>query len=138
MNKIKGLIVLAMALWGLDAQAETTWFQVYTDETLSYYINPDSARKVGSRVKFSDLVDYKQSRVTDGLDPYLSMQTESEFDCEQEASRWLYASFHRGNMASGAVIQLASNAQPEEQWVNVEPGSLGELRWTFACVQLHW
>ncbi len=138
MNKIRGLVVLAAALLCMNGELAASWFQVYSDESLSYYVDPSTARKVGSRVVFADLIDYKQTRVTAELYPYLSMQTQSEFDCEQAVARWLYASFHRGNMGKGTLIQITANPEPDDQWLDITPGSLGEIRWKFACVQLPW
>lgn len=138
MNKISCLIVLAAALLCMSGKSEAAWFQVYSDATLTYYVDPSTARRVGSRVIFADLIDYKQIRITSELSPYLSMQTRSEFDCEQEVARWLYASFHRDHMGRGALVEITANPEPDEQWRMTTPGSLGEIRWTFACVQLQW
>lgn len=137
-KKIRGLIVLATALLCTGGELWAAWFQVYADSTLTYYVDPDSARRVGARVKLSDLIDYKQTQITAGLSPYLSMQTQSEFDCKQEVTRWLYAAFHRGPMGSGTLVQLAANPNPDTQWLTIGPGTLGEVRWTFACIQLRW
>lgn len=137
-KRIGGFIVLATALLGWGEDLGAAWFQVYADSTLTYYVDPDSARRVGARVRLSDLIDYKKTQITTGLSPYLSMQTQSEFDCEQELTRWLYASFHRGNMGSGALVQLAANPYPDEHWLSIAPATLGEIRWTFACIQLRW
>ena len=118
------------------ASAWAEWLKVYEDDSLAYYADPSTIRRADNIVLLLDLTDYPRPKTIRGLMPYLSMLTQSQFDCQGLRSRWLFASFHVGNMGSGTLVQIASNEPAEDQWQPVVPGSLGEVRMRFAC--LYW
>jgi hypothetical protein len=134
------LRLVLLMLFALHGHALAGWVKVYEDEALSYYADPSTVRRTSldadheGNVMILDLTDYQQPKIVPGLQPYLSILTQSEFDCRLGRMRWLFAAFHLGNMGSGSLLQMAANADTEERWEIIAPNSLGEVRMRFACL----
>jgi hypothetical protein len=78
-----------------------------------------------------ELYDYKTIQTIAG-DSFLSSKSQHEYDCAEELDRLIAFIRLSGNMGSGTVVFSNSD---EQQWEPVQPNSIGETLWTFACAK---
>lgn len=96
-----------------------------------FYVDPDTIRKNGHRVKVWELVDSKTVAYSKSDKPsYLSIKLQHEYDCKEEQYRSLALSYHSGNMGSGKVSDSDADTT---KWEPVPPRSMAETMWKFAC-----
>lgn len=126
MKGIHGLVVL-LTIVSTNALAE--WVRVGTSGQVVAYIDPSATRREGQIVKLWELSDFPTPQAI-MTQRYLSMKSQSEYDCIRAVTRTVYVSIFAGNMASGEVVGVNPNPS---QWVPVSPGSLGKAMWSLAC-----
>jgi len=136
MRRINGVVAFAVTLVLTCSDALADWVTVYVDETMTYYADPTTRVKSGNKVTMRDLTDYREATTLEGIGPFLSMQTYSEFDCSQESARWIYASFHPESMGGGEWYDTPLIANDDDRLKPVTPGSFDVVRLRFACLQL--
>jgi len=127
-----GLLLTPLLLSVGPAYAE--WMLIYQDTQLglTIYVDPDTIRRKGEVVKWWELYDFKTIQ-TLGDESYLSIKGQHEYDCAEELNRSLTRRWFSGNMGSGKV--LGPSSFPEQKWVPVEPASIGQFLWKFACAK---
>ena len=123
----KAVLMLLLALLSGSAAAE--WVKVDFDGNATVYANPASIRKAGNRVKMWNLIDYMTAQAEMGR-PYMSVTTQSEFDCKKGQTRSLYLSFHSGHMNKGHTV---GSVNESGKWIPVVAGSMSETLWQLAC-----
>lgn len=107
------------------------WVIVGSDKSDTQYANPSTIRTKGKMVTMWDLMDFKKPQVLNkSIKPYLSMKSQSEYDCAEEQMRTLSSSLHSGHMGKGNVVY--SDSDPSK-WVSIPPRSRGEGLWSVAC-----
>jgi hypothetical protein len=127
------LAVLLMLLAVVSSNAIAEWVKVTPDtdnNTQISYADPATIRKKGNMVKMWGLIDYKAARIDFTGMTYMSLQEQSEYDCEEDQVRILYFSFHSENMGRGKL--LFSNSDPQK-WQPAPPGSPADEMWKIAC-----
>ena len=85
------------------ALAEWTWIDAAPDNSFSSYVNKASIIKKGNKVKMWTMLDTKTAHNLDGY-MFLSMVTQTEYDCKNITSSSIYTITYSGNMGSGVVI----------------------------------
>lgn len=116
-----------------SAPAHSEWVKVSSAQSYgsySTYVDPDTLRRKGELVKLWELNDYKTIQ-TDGSNSFLSLKSQSEFDCAEERIRLLAATEFSGNMGKGQVV--SSSHFGEGGWAPVQPDSVGEIVWKLVC-----
>jgi len=124
------VFLLAALLCCTGAAAE--WVRVGGNNNVGVYADPKSISKKGSNTTMTSLLNFTQAQ-TDrsiGKKPYLSQKDSREYDCVNQRQRLLRFSLRSQFMFAGELVR--SNADDGE-WQPVEPGSLGEALWKFAC-----
>jgi hypothetical protein len=115
----------AFAEWvSVDSKVEEG-LTVYT-----IYIDPDTIRHNGDVVKLWVLMDFK-TRQIESSPPYLSVKSQREIDCTKERIRLVAVTAFSGNMGSGEILYSYSDSK--DQGIPVEPGSVAQSLWNFAC-----
>ena len=93
------------------------------------YANPSTIRKVGSRAQMWILFNNKTASVVNGRS-FMSVKSQTEYDCKEEKSRALYYSFHVGSMGTDGLIFR----NPEiGEWEPIAPDSISDSLWRVAC-----
>jgi surface-adhesin protein E len=94
------------------------------------YVDRDTIRRNGDVVKLWVMMDFK-TRQIESSPPYLSVKSHREIDCTEERIRLVAVTAFSGNMGSGAILYRYSNSK--DQGIPVEPGSVAQSLWNFAC-----
>lgn len=109
------------------------WVNVSSAESyggFTMYTDPDTIRRKGELVKMWQLHDYKTVQ-TEASNSFLSLKSQSEFDCAEERVRLLAVTEFSGNMGKGNVVW--SRHFGEGEWRPVEPESVSQIFWKLAC-----
>jgi hypothetical protein len=108
------------------------WVEIReTDYGMTVYADPHIIHSKVNLVKMWELYDYKTIQTIAG-DSFLSSKSQHEYDCAEELDRLIAFIRLSGNMGSGTVVFSNSD---EQQWEPVQPNSIGETLWTFACAK---
>ena len=134
---IRSFLTQPLAFWFLitllvlnSGPAYAEWVAVEkTDDGMTIYFDPDSIRRKEDLVKMWVLYDYKTVQTVEGVS-YLTLKTQSEYDCTEKRTRMLEFTYFSGQMGSGKV---AFSDSVEGKWLPVSPDSIGEAVWKFAC-----
>jgi hypothetical protein len=100
------------------------------EDGMTVYVNPDTSRRNGEVVELWVLANYMTIQ-TEPLPPYLSETSQREIDCTQERIRLLAVTTFSGNMGSGELLYRYSDSK--DKGIPVEPGSVAQALWKFAC-----
>jgi hypothetical protein len=125
-------IFLMMMLGTLSISAMAEWTEVGSVEAdFVSYVDLATIRRHGNLIKMWNLRDYKttQKNVNQG---YMSIRSQSEYDCKEEQSRMLAISTFSGNMVKGELVGSV-NTDLSSAWEPVAPGTVGEAYWKIAC-----
>jgi len=121
---------VALVFMLMPVAAHAQWVRVDTAAPATFYVDPQSAQKVGSLVKIWELVDYHEPQVFAGQ-PFRSTRVLREFDCQGREMRTLAFTIFTGAMAAGSIVHSHRVEQPS--WELVEPYSVGESSYKLAC-----
>ena len=100
-----------------------------TDDGITAYADPDTIRRKEDMVKMWVLFDFKTTRSVAGH-LMLSIKGQEEYDCDGKRRRVLTFSELSGNMGGGKEVNSISG---EGTWVPVDPESVVQTLWSFAC-----
>ncbi len=118
-------------LTAFASSAIAGWQQVPTStEGLTVYADPGSISKTGDNVIMNSLYDFKTPQNEEGLEPYLSVTFQIEYNCANEQRRMLSFNNLSRNMGQGDEVFSYNDAG---SWSPFEQGSLSESLWKFAC-----
>jgi hypothetical protein len=121
------LLIILLFLSSSPAYGDWTLTGANDDETA--YVNSDTIRSKGDRVKMWSLIDHKTIR-TSPRGSFLSNKAQMEYDCAEERQRILAIQVFSGQMGSGHVVYSDSH---ESEWSPVSPDSIGLALWKRAC-----
>jgi len=123
-----GSLITLLVLSSAPAYAEWIWID-NIKPGMTIYVNPDTIHRKGDRVKMWQLFDFETAEhVADTS--HLSFKMQHEYDCTEERTRMLVATFFSGNMGRGKVVYRNS---AEHKWEPVPLGSVNHDLWEFAC-----
>jgi hypothetical protein len=101
------------------------------------YIDPDSIHREGNQVTLWQLIDFKWMQGNQGLGPlgfgphrYFSTKTHKQFDCVGKRVRLLAFTEFSQHMGTGIA---AHGYVDKDNWLPVEPESMNQALWEFAC-----
>ena len=127
---MKRLLLITLLLLS-SGPAYAEWVKVSdSDEAgMTVYADPDTIRRNRNLVKMWQFYDYKTVQTVAGIG-FLTVKEQWEFDCAEGRRRVLALTEFSGNMGSGTVVYTNSEVG---KWQPVEPSSIGQLLWKFAC-----
>ena len=109
--------------------------QVGDVENVQIYVDRATIRKMGDMATMRQLYDYKTAhRASDSEEPYLSLNTDDEYDCKRKRMRMLYYTMYSSNKGEGKMVFLGF--APDIKWKLIAPESTSELIWEIACNKL--
>lgn len=116
----------------ISSGAAAEWVRVSGNNNIGVYADPASLSKKGHLATMIDLLNFSsaQTERSSGRLPYRSQKETREYDCTNERYRLMRFSLRADFMFGGALVR--SNAADGE-WNPVQPASLGEALWKFAC-----
>lgn len=126
----KAILMILLVVLSKIAMAE--WVKVGGDAVMTIYNDPATIRKNsnnGNWVKMWYLFDFKTVQVDSG-NKFMSLKSQSEFDCKEDQVRLLSFSAHSNTMGRGNVVDSKSD---HFRWDPVPPGSVNEVLWKIAC-----
>ncbi len=110
-----------------------TWAEwiIFSDNSKGekFFFENNSLRKQGSIVKMWSMSSGRESTL--GEKVYRSSKSLYAYDCKNEMRDLLAGAAFSGEMGTGEVI--FSDTFPENNWVPIMPGSIGESEWKIAC-----
>lgn len=128
-SRVTHLFLIALLVLS-SGPAYAEWVEIgHSREGTTIYVDSDTIRRKGDRVKMWELYDHATARVTT-YGPVLSSRTQSEYDCAEERSRRLALALFSDHMLTGGLL---SSISQETTWDPVAPGTLGQSLWKFAC-----
>ena len=133
MRHLTGAMVLGFVLMAGSAQA-VEWSYVGDsgegDASFVSYIDRETIRRNGNTARVWSLSDYAIPQTESLFSPFSSTQFLHEYDCAEQRTHFLQATFFAGNMARGEIVDSVNT--PSE-WIYVAPGSIGEATMEVAC-----
>ena len=125
------IMIPLLLLSSIPAYAEWVEIGISTSSVpFTVYVDPDTRRRKGNLVKMWMLFDHPTAQTSGTRKPFSSSKIQSQFDCEEERSRFLAWTNFSGHMGKGDVVISNSN---ETKWNPVQPESLDEVLWRLAC-----
>lgn len=123
-------LILIILLFLSSGPAYAEWVSIdKTDDGMTVYADLDTIRRNGDLVKMWHLYDNNKIQTKVG-DTYWSVKRQTEYDCAEGRSRMLAVTSFSGNMGRGNVVFSDSD---EQKWEPVQPGSVDQILWRFAC-----
>jgi hypothetical protein len=99
------------------------------DGGATIYVDRAAIQHHGDNTDMWTLMDFRNVQEMAGL-KFRSSKFRKEYNCKQGQWKILMSAMLEKNMGKGRVVQ--SDAEPEE-WKKVEPGSIAEDEWGWAC-----
>ncbi len=121
---------LPLLLLLLSATCFAEWSQIGSNNKSSGYIDFETIKKNGDKVKIWTLIDNKTSVDFKGV-RYLTEVTHYEFDCKEDRQRGLDFSLYSGHMETGNAVYSLTNIEIESE--PVIPGTIGDEFFKVAC-----
>lgn len=128
-----GKLVVALLLTALSSSAAAEWVRIGIGYGVlgTIYVDSATIRRTGNMVKMWELFDLTTADKLGSDKLYLSVKSQSEYDCIDESARSLYASFHSGNMGRGELVYVMQDLPGN--WQPVPPQSNQQALWKVAC-----
>lgn len=138
---LSGFWLLVMLLFLSGAPAYAEWVAVEKDYLVpgrqTVYVDPESIRREGHLVTLWQLTDFKWMQGNQGLGPlgfgphrFFSTKTHKQFDCVGKRVRLLAFTEFSLHMGTGIA---AHGYVDRDNWLAVEPESINQALWEFAC-----
>ena len=124
------LLIILLLLSSSPAYAE--WVKVGEYDSYTAYIDPDTIRHKGNRVKVWRLFDHTTIQTVAGKS-YLSSKAQMEYDCAKEQSRILVVYGYSGQMGSSTLVGYDTDPT---KWRPVMAGSVDQAMWKVSCGKL--
>ena len=120
------MLVALVAASSLNA---AEWTRLEESEDITFYVDHSSLLRLDGVVRLTTLNDFRKPRTTMRGWIYRSEKIQSEFDCQRERWRAIYATFHSGQMGSGPVFADSYL----RGWSTLESDPIIRNAWRFAC-----
>jgi hypothetical protein len=96
---------------------------------MAAYVDLSTIRRKAGVVEMWELWDFKD-RQASASGSFLSSKTQRGYDCAGKRRRRLAGSWFSGHMEKGKLLYSDSH---KSEWVPVEPDSMHQTLWKFAC-----
>ena len=121
------IFTLFFTLLSCDSFAE--WTRVGRTSEATIFFDQETIRRSGQLVKMWTLTNFTISERIEGKQ-YQSAKTQFEYDCREERSRVLAATFYSLLNGAGVVTASESNIEP---WYPIAPKTIAVKLWKYAC-----
>ena len=129
-HKMKTFTLLLLLLVSTNALAEWTLLESASSEDgFDVYVDTQSIRKDGDKVKMWSMYDYKKVKVD--VKSYLASVSHVEYDCKGETLKLLDLFWYTGNMGQGEPV--FSNTNIKKDPISIMPETIHESLFTMAC-----
>ena len=118
------LLAVALVIGSQEVLAEWVELGVNGSGDATVYVDQATIRKTTDSVRMWGLIDFKRPMLLAKSAPYLSLKLQTEYDCKNEQTRTLSASFHSEHQGGGRVVNTSASA---DQWEPVPPESTIEV-----------
>jgi hypothetical protein len=130
------LCLASICLLLIDGPAYAEWvaldnhYQFHPLQTV--YIDPDTVHREGHVVVLWVLIDWKTMQGGRAPTRFYSTRLTKQVDCVGKVVRTVASADYYGRMGTGEMI--GGGSLPNEgRWTAVEPGTINEGLWDFAC-----
>lgn len=120
--------LMLLMLVSSDA-AFADWVEIDRSEIQITYVDPVLIDASGGRIKIVLVSNYKKPRRYEDK-TFLSVKSQSEFDCSGEQFRQLEYSLHTDKMAAGEMLHSDSS---KGKWQKVKASTTDGLLWAKVC-----
>ncbi len=108
------------------------WVKIGENDNFTHYVDPQSIRRDGNKVRAWVLFDYKSVQVlADNKTRYLSFLAKEEYDCFEDTSRFIDIYYYSGKMGGGNIVLPIPNITTPAE--SVIPGSNGATELKVVC-----
>lgn len=129
-HEMKKVFLIALLLISANAFAEWTLIESASSEDgFDVYVNTESKRRDGDKVKMWSMYDYKKVKVD--VKSYLASVSHVEYDCKEETLRLLDLFWYTGNMGQGQPV--FSNTNIKKDPISIIPETIHESLFNIAC-----
>ncbi len=111
----------------------TDWVKAGENDNFTHYVDPQSIRRDGNKVRVWVLQDFKSGQVLDdNKTRFFSMVERDEFDCFEDTYRAIDIYYYSGKMGAGgdAVLSIPNITKPA---ISVIPRSAGNTQLKAVC-----
>jgi hypothetical protein len=128
--EMKKLIFLLLLLLSTNVLAEWTLIESANGEDgFDVYVDTQSMRRDGDKVKMWNMYDYKKVKVD--VKRYMASISRVEYDCKEETLRLLDLFWYTGNMGKGEPV--FSNTNIKKESISIMPETIHEALFNIAC-----
>ena len=108
------------------------WVKTGGTDDFTHYVDPQSIRRDGNKVRAWMLMDYKSGQVlSDNKTRYLSEVNRMEFDCFEDTSRKIDVYLYSEKMGKGDIVISVPNLTNPA--ASLPPGSVGATELKAVC-----
>jgi hypothetical protein len=127
---MKKLILLILLLFSANVLAEWTLLEsAGSEDGFDVYVETQSIRRDGNKVKMWNMYDYKKVKVD--VKSYLASVSHVEYDCKEETLKLLDLFWYTGNMGQG--VPVFSNTNIKKDPISIMPETIHESLFNIAC-----
>ena len=128
---MKKILMMLMLLVSTNVLA-VDWVKVSesADHSYTFYVDPQSIRRDGNKVRVWVLTDYKSVKVS-GNKTYLSSVARDEYDCFEDTQRNIDIHAYQEKMGTGGIVVSVQNRT--EPAISLPPGSMGAETLKIVC-----
>jgi hypothetical protein len=128
---MKKLTILLLLMVTTSVFAEWTKVTSSKGGENTFYIDFETIKRKGHKVKMWDLYDFKTVKEGRGGKGYLSSLMLHEYDCEEETIRLLDLHGYSGNIKTGDNVFSHSNLKEEPK--SIRPDTIDSVFYKIAC-----
>jgi hypothetical protein len=128
---MKKIVMMLLLLVSTNVFA-TDWVKAGENDKFTNYVDSQSIRRDGNKVRAWTLDDYKSGQVlADNKTRYLSTVARQEFDCFEDTVRTFDRHGYSEKMGTGDIVISSQNLT--EPAVSLPPGSMGATVFKAVC-----
>lgn len=124
----KTILMMFLAVVSSSAMAE--WVRIYETDNFNTYVDPDTIRKSGHKVKMWNIFDYKTPQDEADGKKYSSTTHLEQYDCKEIQLRVLATADYSGTLGKGDPILFSNNI---DEWMPIPPNTVAESLFKYAC-----
>jgi len=124
-----GSLITLLLLSSVPVYAELVRVSGDNQGKMTAYVDQSTIRREAGVVEMWELWDFKD-RQASASGSFLSSKTQRGYDCAGKRRRRLAGSWFSGHMEKGKLLYSDSH---KSEWVPVEPDSMPQTLWKFAC-----
>ena len=124
---MKTLTLLLLLMISTNVMSE--WKQIGSIDDQTQYVDVESIRKKGHKVKVWVLLDLKEVQIIKNKN-ILSIMGHEEYDCKEKTTKVLDVFFYEGNMQNKEIF---SEVNIHDDFTPIKPNTVESLNYKIAC-----